>query len=244
MIKYNLDIIILIILLIFNYLKYIKLNNYIILITILFIEFLDTNYIEKYYPTSINNTQILQNIRSVFNEKKTTFKNLIIDGDFISHGMTDCSGHLDLSQSTNPNVSDLLSFSNGWKIGFFYTGGTRHLTIKNSNNTFENNTVNASKVYSSKNEIVSMDRSDIYKIKTLREFNKKKTDADKKWPIDNPSVTGNVKMNKKVLALDAKGETLYGFNPFRNNNGTTSWFYGCGIEFYRTGNSGTWWSMW
>jgi hypothetical protein len=236
MIKYNLDIIILIILLIFNYLNYIKLNNYIILIIILFIEFLDTNYIENYYPTSINNTQILQNITSVFNDKKTTFKNLIIDGDLISHGLTDCTGHLDLSTGTN-YVADLLHFSNGWKIGF---NTDKKMEIMNNNNTDANNTVNASTLYTSHGDIYS--RGNDAWVFAIREFNKKKTAADKKWPIDNPNVTGNVTMKKKASALDAKGSTLYGFNPFHNNVGTTSWFYGCGIEFYK--GSGVYWSMW
>ena len=70
MIRNNIDIIILTVVLILDYFKYITINTYIVLLIILFFDLLDKKYIENYYPTSSNNSQVLYNLRSVFNEKK------------------------------------------------------------------------------------------------------------------------------------------------------------------------------
>ena len=239
MIKNNIDILILILLLIFDNQKYLTINNYCVLLIILFYEFYDNNYIENYYPTSSNNSQVLYNMLSVFNEKKARFKNLIIEGDFVSEGTTNASGYLNLQ----PQSSNIINFSNGWKIDNRSDG----LEINNKNKDYNSCNIYIKDYYSGKDWLKTKPAghkppwthydavSTVTMIKNI---------ADNKIPRKNPVMSGNVTMKQGCLAMQARGQTLIDFNPFKESAGGTTWFYGCGIEMYKRGRSGVYWSVW
>jgi hypothetical protein len=140
MIKKNIDIILLIVILLFNNLKYINLeNNYNLLLIILFIEYINNNkLIETFTESSIKNTAILHNIFSIFNKEQVSLKNVIIDGDVKVSG-------------TKTDAKDLVILSdkglilNGWK---FEKKGANNLLIYNEDIDLDKQSIYGTGLYS------------------------------------------------------------------------------------------------
>lgn len=165
MIKKNIDIILLIVILLFNNLKYINLeNNYNLLLIILFIEYINNNkLIETFTESSIKNTTILHNIFSIFNKEKVSLKNVIIDGDVKVSG-------------TKTDAKDLVILSdkglilNGWK---FEKKGANNLLIYNEDTDLDKQSIYGTGLYSKyRNLYVKPDIGpDQYLNNTIKYFN-------------------------------------------------------------------------